>query len=167
LRGAGSSLTAKPYGYGFDVSAPTPKARIFRLPALAYAAVLFLLFCVLPLSFGDKALDSSWTTAVGFRTLALLVPVLAAAFIARTATIVDAEAVVVRAIFGSRRLPWDDVRGLSVSGRSVYAVLDDGSVRLPCVTVSNLAEVSRASGARLPEIPEPVRKTPPTRRRRG
>jgi hypothetical protein len=144
-----------------------PKARIFRLPALAYTAVLFLLFCVLPLSFGDKALDASWTTAVGLRTLALLVPVLAAVFIARTATIVDGEAVIVRAMFGRRRLPWADVRGLSLSGQSVYAVLEDGSVRLPCVTVNNLAEVSRASGGRLPDMPEPVRKAPPTRRRRG
>ena len=63
-----------------------------------------------------------------------------------------------RALFGSRPLPWADVRGLTVNGRSVYAVVADGAVRLPCVHVADLAAVSAASGGRLPELAEPTPK---------
>ena len=79
----------------------------------------------------------------------------------------DAGGITVRAAFGSRRLPWDSVHGLSVTGRSVYAVLfDGGSVRLPCVTVADLAGVSQASGGRLPEVAAPRQKFAPSRRSR-
>jgi hypothetical protein len=58
------------------------------------------------------------------------------------------------------------MRGLSITGRSVYAVLESGSVRLPCVRQGDLAAVARASGGRLPEIPEERPKFAPGRRRR-
>jgi hypothetical protein len=96
----------------------------------------------------------------------LALPVVAVAFIARTATFVSSEEIRVRTAFGSRRLGWDEIRGLSVTDRSVYAVCADGSVRLPCVRVSDLAAVSRASGGRLPEIAEAKRKYAPSRRSR-
>jgi hypothetical protein len=70
----------------------------------------------------------------------------------------------VRAIFGQRAISWSEVRGLSVSGRNIYAVLADGSVRLPCVRVRDLAAISEASGGRLPDIPEVELKPAPGRR---
>lgn len=142
-------------------------ARVFRLPASAYLVVLFLLFCVLPLAFaasGDEGADA----VLGPGALLLLIPALAAAFIARTATVVDARGIRVRAVFGSRELPWDAVRGLSLGERSVYAVLrDDGAVRLPCVRVADISAVAAASAGRIPHLPDPPVKAPPTRRRRG
>ena len=139
---------------------------IFRLSRLAYLAVLFLLFCVAPLAFTDSAGEGA-KAVFGPRALLLLVPVLAAVFIARTATIVDGNGIVVRALFGRRELPWQDVRGLTIDSRSVYAVLDDGgAIRMPCVRVGDLASVARASGGRLPEIADPVPKYAPSRRRR-
>jgi hypothetical protein len=69
-------------------------------------------------------------------------------------------------LLGSRRLGWDELRGLSVSGRSVYAVCVDGAVRLPCVRVADLAAVARASDGRLPAIAEATPKYAPSRRRR-
>ena len=84
----------------------------------------------------------------------------------RTATVVNGAGLLVRAPFGKRVMPWNDVRGLSVTGRAVYAVLRDGSIRLPCVRVSMLSELARASGGRLPPLADPVVKTPPERRRR-
>ena len=73
---------------------------------------------------------------------------LAALYIARTLTLVNADGLLVRAIFGQREVLWSDVRGLSVSGRNIYAVLGDGgALRLPCVRVRDLAAVSAARRA--------------------
>jgi hypothetical protein len=141
-------------------------SRTFRLPRLAYLVVLFLLICTVPLAIAGD-LDHLSEPVAGPRLLLLVIPLLAIGFIARTRTTVDAGGLRVRALFGSRRLPWDEVRGLSVSGRSVYAVCADGSVRLPCVTVNDLGAIARASGDRLPPIADPVRKHAPSRGRRG
>jgi hypothetical protein len=142
------------------------ETRVFRLPRSAYLAVLFLLFCAAPLALSARGGDVGSEVGWSWRVLVLLVPVVAAVFIARTATFVSADGLRMRAAFGSRTVPWDDVRGLSVTGRAVYAVLEDGAVRLPCVGTSDLAAVAKASGGRLPEIAEPVRKYAPSRRRR-
>ena len=147
------------------MSAPAPKARVFRLPALTYLVVVLLVFGCAPIAFTVRGIEGEHA-AVGPQTLVLLVPVLAAVVIARWATVVDATGITVRAAFGSRALAWDDIRGLSVRGTSVYAVLADGSVRLPCVRVNDLAEVSRASGGRVPEMADPTPKFAPQRRRR-
>jgi hypothetical protein len=150
------------------VSPPTSSStaeRTFRLPALAYLIVLFLLFCVSPLAFTDNASPGA-RAVVGPQTALLLIPVVAAVFIARTATFVGERGIRVRAAFGQRAMGWDEVRGLSVHERSVYAVCVDGSVRLPCVRVNDLAAVSKASGGRLPEVAEPTPKYAPSRRPR-
>lgn len=147
------------------MSAPPPSVRVFRLPALAYLAVLFLLFSVTPLALAS-GVDRLSRPTLSPRVILFVLPILAVVFIARWATVVSPEGITVRAAFGSRRMRWDELRGLSVSGTSVYAMLADGSVRLPCVHVANLADVSRASGGRLPEIPDAPRKYAPQRRRR-
>jgi hypothetical protein len=139
--------------------------RTFRLPALAYLAVLFLAFGFAPIAFSALGSDAAGA-AVGPQTLVLLVPVLAAVFIARWATIVGPDGIVVRAAFGQRVLRWADIRGFSVVGRSVYAVTQDGSWRLPCVHVKDLGALSKASRGRLPELADPTPKYAPERRRR-
>jgi hypothetical protein len=127
---------------------------VFRLPRSAYLAVLFLALCVTPL------------VQRPIVTIAYVLPVVGALYIVRTATIVDDAGITVRALIGRRRLSWADVRGLSVTGRSVYAVLADGAVRLPCVRVADLAAVSRASDGNLPQLREATPKYAPSRRRR-
>jgi hypothetical protein len=129
-------------------------SRVFRLPRSAYLVVLFLALCTTPLVQHPLA------------SIAYLIPVAAAVFIARTATIVDARGITVRALAGHRILPWADVRGLSVTGRSVYAVTDGGAVRLPCVRLADLAALSAASGGHLPQLPEATPKYAPSRRTR-
>jgi hypothetical protein len=143
----------------------TPTARVFRLPALAYLTVLFLLFGTLPVAFTSGGFESE-NAVVGPQTLVLIIPVLAAVFIARWATFVDADGVTVRAAFGKQRFTWTQVRGLTVDGTRVYLVLADGAMRLPCVRVADLAAVSRASSGHLPELPDPTPKFAPSRRRR-
>jgi hypothetical protein len=146
----------------------------FRLPRSAYLIVLFLVFCTVPLALAGNGVHhadpEAGSTAsdivIGPRLLLLLIPILTAVFIARTRTQVDGDGIRVRALFGGRRLPWDQVRGLSINERSVYAVCTDGSVRLPCVRVSDLNAVSAASEGRLPDIPPARVKAAPSRRPR-
>lgn len=150
--------------------------RVFRLPRSAYLAVLFLLFCTVPLAFATdggrsiRDLTDSDNAVSGFQlsplVVLLVIPVLAAVYIARTATIADGNGIRVRALFGSRTLPWSVIRGLSVDERSIYAVTDEGAVRLPCVRVANLHELANVSEGRLPEIARPVPKAAPMKRRR-
>jgi hypothetical protein len=122
-------------------------------------------FGTVPLAFtGGTGLGAG--PELGPRAFLMLIPVLAVAYIARTATVVDASGIRVRAVFGSRRLAWPDIRGLSVSERSVYAVCQDGALRLPCVRITDLAAVSRASGGHLPEVDEPTPKFAPSKRGR-
>lgn len=147
-----------------DSAAPT--ARTFRLPALAYLIVLFLLFCTAPLAFSASGNDHA-QAVVGPQTLLLLFPLAAAVYIARTATIVDDSGIRIRALLGQRRLSWEELRGLSIDERSVYAVVADGAVRLPCVRVNDLAAVAKASGGRLPDVAEPKLKFALSRRPRG
>lgn len=147
------------------MSEAAPPARVFRLPALAYLVVLFLTFGAMPVAFTSHGFESE-KAAIGPQTLVLLLPILAAVFIARWATFVDADGITVRAAFGRRQVPWATVRGLAVDGARVYVVLADGSLRLPCVRVADLAEVSRASGGHLPTLADPTPKYAPQRRRR-
>ena len=146
-------------------AAPTP--RVFRLPRTAYLVVLFLAVGAWPTAlYGGEAGGYAQPAALTPLVVLFLVPVVVAFFVARTATIVDADGIRVRALFGSRAMRWDEIRGLSVSGRGVYAVLGDGAVRLPCVRIANLAELARASGGRVPQLPDPDPKFAPARRRR-
>jgi hypothetical protein len=147
------------------VSDAAPKPRVFRLPALAYLAVLFLFFGAMPIAFTQHGAETE-SAVVGPQTTVLIVPLLAAVFIARWATFVDPDGLTVRAAFGRQRYTWDEVRGLALDGTRVYAVLTDGSVRLPCVRVADLGAVSRASAGHLPELADPRPKFAPQRRRR-
>ncbi len=155
------------------------KPVVFRISRTAYLVVPFLAAGVWPFAlyggdngsayavFGSEAQPGYASPAqLSPLILLFLLPILAIVFIARTATVVDRSGITVRAVFGSRKLPWDSLRGLSMTGRSVYAVQPDGSVRLPCVGVPQLARLSRASNGRLPEVAEPKPKFAPQRRRR-
>src|SRR4051794_41968887 len=117
----------------------------------------------MPFAFTSRGFESERAT-VGPQTLVLLIPILAAVFIARWATFVDADGVTVRAAFGRRRFPWAQVRGLALHGPRVYLALADGSVRLPCVRIADLGAVSRASGGHPPPPPGPApQDAPPPR----
>jgi hypothetical protein len=154
-------------------SAADSATAVFRLPRTAYLVVLFVAFGTVPLAFTAAGYDRNShgglvgpPAVIGWQTALLVIPVVAAVFIARTATFVDASGIRVRAAFGSRLMAWDEIRGLSVNGRNVYAVLPDGSVRLPCVHVADLAALSRAAGGHLPEIARPKPRSAPQKGRR-
>ena len=139
---------------------------IIRLPQLSYLVVGFLVVGLAPIAlYGGY--DHPTEARLSALTLLYVIPVLAGFFIARNATIVGTDGIGIRALFGRRMLRWDEIRGLSVDGRSIYAVLmDGGALRLPCARVRDLAAISTASGGRLPNIPEaPIIPAPAARRR--
>jgi Bacterial PH domain len=137
---------------------------VFRLPKPTYLVLIFLVFGITPLALYGGPGEGS-PARISALTLLYLIPVLAAVFIARTSTRVDSSGIRVSAIFGSRMLDWTQVRGLSVTGRNVYAVTEGGSLRLPCVRQRDLTAIAQASGGALPELPEPMVKSAPGRRR--
>jgi hypothetical protein len=159
---------------------PSPTGRpatiTLRLPRTAYLAVVLIALGTVPLAFGRDDYRSVSDIAngtgdgggfvVGWRLAFLLIPIAVAFAIARTATVVDGDGIRVRALLGSRQMPWDQIRGLSVSGRAVYAVLADGAVRLPCTRLAHIGVITRTSDGRLPELPDPVGKPAPNRTRR-
>jgi hypothetical protein len=160
------------------MASPTaaPATIVLRLPRTAYLSVVLLLLGTVPLAFGADDYRSIRDVAngtghgggftLGWRIAFLLIPVAVAIAIARTATIVDADGIRVRALLGTRRMHWDEIRGVSVNGRAIYAVLADGAVRLPCTRLAHLGVISRTSQGRLPELPDPVPKPAPARRSR-
>jgi hypothetical protein len=87
----------------------------------------------------------------------LLVPLAVMIWGWRAGTDADAEGVSVRALLGSRRLPWSRITGLVPDGRRVVATLDGGgSVRLPAVTPADLPRLVAATGQELVSTrPEP------------
>lgn len=141
-----------------------PRTLLFRLPRSAYLTVLFLVIGVIPVAFAADIGDQGGPGGITWRVALLAIPVLVAVFIARTATLVGPAGVRVRALFGSRTFGWAQVRGLSITGRAVYLVLADGSVRLPCVRTSDLSAIAKVSDGHLPALPAPVRKFAPSRR---
>src|SRR4051794_23439016 len=148
---------------------------VIRLPRTSYVVVVFLFFAAFAVGFGDNQPHGLRDTSsgagfgglhVGLQTLVFFVPLLVAIFIARTATVVSADGLRVRALFGSRMLRWDEIRGLTVSGRAIYAVVEGGAIRLPCVRIAYLGPISRLSAGRLPELPDATPKPAPQRTRR-
>lgn len=145
-----------------------------RLPRTSYLIVLFLVLGCIPVAFagsGQSVADKVTSpdgqgTTFGPQLLVLLIPLVVAVFVVRTATFVTQDGLRVRAAFGSRDLPWSSVRGLAVRGRSIYAVQADGSVRLPCVRLAHLGPISRLSGGALPTLRDSVPKPAPSKRRR-
>jgi len=145
-------------------SAAQSRVLVFRLPRPAYFAVGFLAVGITPIALYSGPAEGA-PARISALTLLYLAPVLAAAFIARTRTRVDAAGIRITAVFGSRRLGWEELQGISVIGRSIYAVLRDGSVRLPCVRQNDLTAIASVSAGRLPELAPPVLKSAPGKRR--
>jgi hypothetical protein len=119
------------------VAAPT-EVRI-KLPGLAYLPVVLLTLGVTPMVQHPAVLPI------------YLIPLLALLYVIRTATIADTDGVTARAVFGSRHVKWDDIRGFSTDERGrVYLAGTDGTVlRLPCTRARHLGSIALVSGGRL------------------
>jgi hypothetical protein len=118
-----------------------PQRTVLKHPALAYLIVAFTALCC--------------TAVVQSPVLALvyLIPLAAALYVARTATVVDERGVHARALFGSRTIGWDELAGLRLDrSGTVYAVdRAGGQLKLPCVRSTRLDELIAAGAGRIPD----------------
>lgn len=98
------------------------------------AAVVWLVAC------------SALATARLWLLPVLLVPLVWLAAVLRRGTDIDADGIRARALFGSRRLPWDRVAAIRRDGQHVVAVTTDGrEMRLPAVSPADLGKLARGS----------------------
>ena len=121
-------------------SGPDAVLRV-RAPRTALMPVLVLAICVLPLASSAPWLAVLWVLPIGV-----------AAWVVRAGVDVDRTGLTVRALLGSRRLPWTEVAGLRVTGRGRLAAVlrGGGAVRLPVLRPRHLPLVAAASGGHVP-----------------
>ncbi|MGH3612553.1 MAG: PH domain-containing protein [Pseudonocardia sp.] len=126
---------------------PTSPRAVFQIPRLTVLFAVTLTICVTPVAFAAPWL---W--------LIYLIPLGIIAWVLRVRTTVDPEAVTVRGLLRTRRVPWTQISSLRL-GRSVLrdrsgvrAVLTDGGeLPLPAVHVRDLPQLAAVSGGRLPD----------------
>jgi Bacterial PH domain len=113
---------------------------VFRIPPLTILGAVLLAVCATPVAFG-----APWFWLV------YLLPVAVVVWVLRVRTTVDEEALTVRRLIGSRRVPWSQIRSLHLRDKGgVRAVLTDGAeLPLPSVRVRDLPQLAAASGGRL------------------
>ena len=122
------------------VSDDPGRRAVFRISPLTILAALAFAVCAIPFASGAPWL---W--------LIYLVPLGAIVWVLRIRTTVDPEAVTVRRLLGSRRVPWSQISSLRLGDHArVRAVLSDGAeLPLPAVHVRDLPQLAAASGGRL------------------
>ncbi|EHR49546.1 Protein of unknown function (DUF2581) [Saccharomonospora marina XMU15] len=125
-----------------EATAEAGRRAIFRVPGTAMIAVLLLFGCVFPAA-----------TAIPALLPLLLIPIGLAWWVARTRTTATRDGITVRTLFGTKELPWEALRGLSITPKSkIEAVLADGSkIALPTVRTRHLPVLSLVSEGRLPD----------------
>jgi hypothetical protein len=116
------------------------ESAVFRPSRVILLVAAFLAVCVTPVAFGAP-----------FLWLVYLLPAGVVAWVLRTRTTVDGEAVTVRRWNGTRRVPWSSISSLRLADTTrVAAVLDDGAeLPLPSVGVRDLPRLAAASGGRI------------------
>lgn len=115
---------------------------MFRVSPLVVLAALAFGVCATPVAF-----------AAPFLWLVYLAPLAMIVRTVRVRTTADPDALTVRKIVGSRRVPWTQVSSLRLGDRArVSAVLTDGAeLPLPAVHVRDLPQLAAVSGGRLPD----------------
>jgi hypothetical protein len=122
---------------------PVRKRRraTFRVPLIALLAIFGLMVCLAPTAFAE--VPGLWVLYV--------IPLALIVYVVRTKTVVTPDGLTVRTVFGHRELPWEALKGLSISKRAkVRAVLtDDTTIPLPSVRTRHLPVLALVSGGRL------------------
>ncbi len=115
---------------------------VFRVPGTALIGVLMLFMCMFP-----------FAATLPYLLVLLLVPIVLALWIVRTRTVATREGLTVRTLLGTRDLPWDAIKGFTITPKStIVAVLaDDTGVPLPSVRTRHLPVLSLVSEGRVPD----------------
>jgi Bacterial PH domain len=122
-----------------DPELPTTRVQMSRtwlLPVAGFAV------CLLPLS-----------AATPWLLLVLVVPLVIGLGVVRTSVDVGEAGLTARSLAGERTVPWDQVAGIRVGGRSeLWVVTTRGTeVRLPALRARDLPVLAEASGGRIPD----------------
>lgn len=112
-----------------------------RMSRTAVLPVVILAFCVLPLG-----------AATPWLLLLMVVPLAVGAWVVRAGVDVDERGITVRSVAGERLVPWAELAGIRVGGRSeLWLVTTAGSeVRLPVLRARDLPQLAELSGGRIP-----------------
>jgi len=114
-----------------------PVLQFRRSPALTVAGFVALISAI-PLA------TVSWYLAP-----VLLIPTAILIWAWRSGTDVSTEGLVVRALLGQRRIPWDAVREVSARGRRAQVTLSNGAiVPLPTVGQADLVAITKLTRQR-------------------
>lgn len=121
------------------MSEPQDRA-VFRPPRLSVLGAVLLAVCATPVAFGAP-----------YFWLVYLVPLGVIAWVLRVRTVVDADALTVRRVVGTRRVPWSEISSLRLHNKArVRAVLTDGAeLPLPSVHILDLPRLAAVSGGHL------------------
>jgi hypothetical protein len=119
-----------------------------RMSRTALLPVFVLFVCILPL-----------TAAAWWGVFVLLIPVVAAAWVLRVGVDVGEDAVTVRSLVGSRRVPWSQLAGIRVGDRGALWLVTTAAteIRLPVLRARDLPWLATLSGGRI-EVPTPPRR---------
>ena len=117
------------------------RKAVFRIPAISYLAVVFLMVCLIPVSF--NGVPGLWALYI--------VPLVLIAFVARTRTIATPQGLDVRTLLGHREIPWEAMKGLAITRHAkVRAVLaDDSQIPLPTVRTRHIPVISLVSDGKV------------------
>jgi hypothetical protein len=112
-----------------------------RIPRVNLFAVAVAAICTVPLAFASPWLAVLW-----------LLPVAGLVHVVRAGVDADPAGLTAHTMLRTRRVSWDDIRGLRIRRSRIGAVLRDGStIRLPVLRPRHLSLLSAASGGRLPD----------------
>ncbi|HVV09865.1 PH domain-containing protein [Amycolatopsis sp.] len=119
------------------------RKAVFRIPLIALIAIFGAMVCMAPAAFAD--VPGLWAMYV--------IPLGLIVFVIRTRTVATPEGLAIRTMFGHRELPWEALKGFSISKRAkVQAVLaDESRVPLPTVRARHLPVLSLVSNGRVPD----------------
>jgi hypothetical protein len=125
----------------------SPPARL-RMSRTALLPVVLLVLCTVPIA----AAAPPWTA------IALLVPLLAAAWVVRVGVDVGEDGLTVRSLAGQRRVGWGELAGIRVADRGELWLVTTGGteVRLPVLRARDLPRLAALSDDRI-SVPQPPR----------
>lgn len=143
--------TAAPTAQPGAAAPRLPRRLVFKPPMISLVVLAFLVVC-----------ESTVALALPWFWLLYLIPLAGAVWVLRTRTVIDADTVVVRRVFGRRVLPWSGIAELRLRDRGWLAAVlaEGGEVVLPEVRARHLPVLALITGGR---IADPTAEAPEAR----
>lgn len=129
-----------------------PRMTRFRRSGGAWVASVLALVFVIPFA-GSVfiEIDSAWKWVLTpIAIISIIVPLAFAVWSLRSGVDADEDGLKVKALLGSRHIPWSDLAGFDQHDGKVYAALSSGSrIELPSVRPVDVPQLVAVSGSDL------------------